>query len=69
MCYSAKCHFEDYMGECRVRNFGKFKEQTGEAARYVGGVPDCEESAEYVAENKERFAELQKKAYELKLVW
>ena len=69
MCYSARCCFEDSIGGCRVRSFDKFREQIGEPACYVGGMPDDTESAEYIESNKERFNELRKQPYEKKLVW
>ncbi len=32
-----------------------FREKYGEYACYVGGLPDDEESEQYIAENEERF--------------
>jgi len=68
MCYSGMCVFENYMGGCNVKNYEKFKAELGESACIVGGMPDDEESEQYIKDNADRLAELAYEAYERKLV-
>ena len=42
-------------GKDDERYIGKYGEEYGECACYVGGMPDCEEAERYIAENSERF--------------
>lgn len=58
MCNSGKCLFEAggaNTGDCMVGDLVGFREKYGECACYVGGMPEDEESEQYIAENEERF--------------
>lgn len=58
VCNSGECLFEAggaNAGDCMVGDLVGFREKYGEYACYVGGLPDDEESEQYIAENEERF--------------
>ena len=55
MCYSGKCEFEGYMGECTIYNFKKFEEKYKYSPCFIGGMAYCpEDEEEIILKEKER---------------
>lgn len=70
MCYSLKCYFQNWNGDCQVKDFDKFEKKIGEQSCYVGGALMYEyETKVQIEYDKDRFNLLIKKAYELNLIW
>lgn len=58
MCYSGKCRFERYDGECMIYNYESFKEKYGECACTVGGHITCLDDEIYYIENEGRLRDI-----------
>lgn len=53
MCYSGRCYFECYDGECSIINFDQVQDLTGEHACYIGrGEADSESQEQYALDEK-----------------
>ena len=37
MCYTGRCEFESYMGECTISNYKKFEDKYNYSSCFVGG--------------------------------
>lgn len=69
MCYSGKCSFETFDGGCYVKNYARFKEEIGEPACLVGGLPSSKEEAIYMNDNRDRLIGLRKIAEDKGLIY
>ena len=51
MCYSGKCQFESWYGDCTVGHHIKFAERYGYRACLIGRYPDSPETVEWINAN------------------
>ena len=63
MCYSARCLFEDHMGNCQVYNYKEFEHKYGYKACQVGGSYeyDSPEDVEFYKNHEEEFKDIYRK--------
>lgn len=69
MCYSGKCKYEVWDGNCRIVNYKKYENIVGFSPCYIGsGQCVSEEEAKVYEENKQFFDELCQLTYDRGIV-
>ena len=63
MCYSGKCEFENYNGECTIYNSKKFEEKYFYTPCFIGGTIRDKEDKEYYESHIEEIERIKEKYY------
>lgn len=58
MCYSGKCEFENYFGECTICSFKKFEDKYKYSPCFVGGIIQSKEDEIFYKKHEEEIEKI-----------